>query len=207
MASVATPPSIKTILPKNGRFVRKPASEVVDSKEKQGLTSVSTTPSIRTILPKNESFVRKTSSEVVFPKEKRPLALVAKPPSIWTPKPKKRSITKTPAEDVFYSKQALALMVTPPSIKTPLSKEKQTLALVTTPTSYHIQAPLPKRRILERKPALPILLPIGKQPSALLVDTPPLIEKYKPANIMKLDLLAQVMNESGLYLFILIGND
>ena len=79
------------------------------------------------------------------------------------------------------------------------------MTLVTTPTSYHIQPPLPKRRILERKPALSILSPKRKQPSALLVATPPLIEKSKSASIMKLDLLAQVMNEAGLYLFILIG--
>ena len=140
---------------------------------------------------------------------------------------KKKSITRKPAEDVFYSKEALALVVTPPSIKTPLPKcetvgtkqdlnglgyypkEKQTLALVTTPASYHIQTTLPKRRILERKPAVAILSPKLKQPSALLVSTstPPLIEKSKPASIMKLDLLAQVMNESGLYFFILVGND
>ena len=84
LASMATPPSIKTIMPKNGRFVRKPASEVVNSKEKQRLASVATPPSIKAMLPRNGRFVRKTAPEFVEPKEKQRMASVATPPSIKT---------------------------------------------------------------------------------------------------------------------------
>ena len=173
------------------------------------------------IFPPEEEIVEDVDDILDFfkPKEEKPLEATF-PFPVETPLTKSEIVGTKSVSDVFKNKekQPSALMATSPSIETPLPKtvltkrvfhydpkEKQTLALVTTTPSYHIQQPLPKRRILESKPA--ILSPKRKQSSALVVATPPLIEKPKPSSIMKLDLLAQVMNESGLYLSILISYD